>query len=237
MFNLVRNFAAESAGVFSAQRVTQQQLDWEDLKALILLQSLTKTYIPWTSSAIRPAALAFILNDILINDRKTIVELGGGVTTLFVSTLLSRLGQDRKLITIEHNQDWIEALLRNLSLFAHPENVELVHAELGKCERALDQNPWYDFAQIEQAIRGVKINLLIIDGPPAFAPGKSLSRYPAIPLLFDSLAERCSIFLDDGNRPGEKKIARLWEKEYGLKFQKMSGNTLMATRGPAWNIH
>lgn len=235
MLSLIKKYVKRSITSFQFGKKKQQ--DIEDLKALISLQPLAKSYIPWTESAVKPAALALIINDILINDRKTIVELGGGITTLFISNLLSTLCEDRKLITIEHDKEWIKVLHNNLSMFANPDNVELIHAGLKECEYTLDQSKWYDGSCVEKAIAERKIDLLIVDGPPAYSQYTSLSRYPALPTFIDSLSENCSIFLDDGNRTGEKKIADLWEKKYHLKIHRRSGNMLIATRGKSWNIH
>ena len=56
------------------------------------------------------------------------------------------------------------------------------------------------------------IDLLVVDGPPGNI--QSLSRYPALPLLYRHLSDRSIVILDDGHRDDEKKIVALWEKEF-----------------------
>jgi hypothetical protein len=57
------------------------------------------------------------------------------------------------------------------------------------------------------------IDLLLVDGPPGDV--QSLSRYPMLPILFDSLGEKALILMDDGARPDEKEILARWTREYG----------------------
>ena len=69
---------------------------------------------------------------------------------------------------------------------------------------------WYALDELPHEYRNV--DLLVIDGPPAGA--QAMARYPALPLLIDRLAETCSIFLDDANRPGERATLEKWKREY-----------------------
>ena len=50
--------------------------------------------------------------------------------------------------------------------------------------------------------------MLVIDGPSGFI--QPLSRYPALPMLYDRLAQDAVIYLDDAARPDEREIATLW---------------------------
>jgi hypothetical protein len=177
-----------------------------------------------------------IVNDIVINDRKFIVELGGGLSTVIISNILSSLGGDRTLLTIEHDQDWLNIVKSNLDRFGDAGQVNLIHAGLIDCKYSISNTDWYDTLILKKYTEAKKIDTLIIDGPPAYMKGKSLARYPALPFLFDLLSDNCSIFLDDGNRHGEKKIANLWEKKYNLNFSDIGGNMLVAFRGDVWNV-
>ena len=58
-----------------------------DLLAMQHLNPLLQGYVPWTSSAMRPAAFVNIINDITVNDRRVVLELGGGVSTLLIAKL------------------------------------------------------------------------------------------------------------------------------------------------------
>lgn len=233
--NIARNMLKSTVNWFSPSQVKTSQ-DIDDSNALNLLQPLIKGYLPWTSSAMRPSAIALILNDIVVNDRKVIVELGGGITTILISNLLSSIDSECKLITIEHDEKWISVLQSHLSILGAPDYVDIVHAGLQTCTKSIKCNTWYDFDAIMKSMASRKIDTLIVDGPPAYLRGMELSRYPALPLLFDSLSENFSVFIDDGNRSGELHISKLWDKEYELEFSLAPGNLLVATRGKSWNI-
>jgi hypothetical protein len=68
---------------------------------------------------------------------------------------------------------------------------------------------WYDLADIHF---DRPIDLLFIDGPPERV--QKLSRYPAVPLLFDQLSDEAIVVLDDGDRDEEEEIVRRWTQEY-----------------------
>ena len=50
--------------------------------------------------------------------------------------------------------------------------------------------------------------MLVIDGPPGFI--QKHSRFPALPLLFDKMADQSIIFMDDAAREDEKEIVSMW---------------------------
>ncbi len=60
----------------------------------------------------------------------------------------------------------------------------------------------------------------MVDGPPAYAAGHGLARYPALPVLYDWLAPDATLVLDDAERPGEQEVLRRWERETGLDFDR-----------------
>ncbi|MCW3064342.1 MAG: Methyltransferase domain, partial [Solirubrobacterales bacterium] len=63
------------------------------------------------------------------------------------------------------------------------------------------------------------IDLLLVDGPPAFEPEIALSRYPALPVLAERLAPDATVVLDDIDRPGELAILETWERDCDFRFE------------------
>ena len=57
------------------------------------LPPLAGGYAPWSTSSLAPRALVAVLNEIVLNDRQTIVECGAGTSSLFVGRLLRMLGR------------------------------------------------------------------------------------------------------------------------------------------------
>ena len=58
-----------------------------------ILAPLTTAYQPWSIFAIRPSGLVKVLNEIVINRRRCIVECGGGISTVYIAKLLQQQGQ------------------------------------------------------------------------------------------------------------------------------------------------
>ena len=82
---------------------------------------------------------------------------------------------------------------------------------------ALNGLHWY--AQRALPSLPPRIDLLLVDGPPAFEPHIELSRYPALPALAERLAPDATVILDDIDRPGELRILKTWERDYDFRFE------------------
>jgi hypothetical protein len=52
---------------------------------------------------------------------------------------------------------------------------------------------------------------MLVDGPPAHIGPNA--RYPAVPMLFECMASRCVVVLDDAYRQAERRIAAQWARD------------------------
>lgn len=172
--------------------------------------------MPWSEFSMRPAVIAAIVSDILINERQSIFECGSGNSTVFVARLLAQVGKGR-IVSFEHDEQWAALTGR---LLAH-EGLEgfatVVHAPL--------VDGWYEIPTLEAE----EIDLLIVDGPPSREEESGEDRHPALPFFFDKLAPGAAIFLDDVQRPGEQAVLARWERDYGLRFTRRRGSFATAT--------
>jgi len=212
----------------------------EDIKANQALMPLTRKYLPWTDSALRPAAVQMILNDIVVNNKQTIVELGGGISTIYICRLLTQLHGDsikRKLYCIEHDEKWAQILNQILI----DENIskelfEIIHCPL-EAYSADNKNLWYGK---NLALQGLSnIDLLLVDGPPAYRKEIEMAREPALPFFEKKLMDTASVYLDDINRSGERKIASKWHEQfnYALTYYRIKGGfALLKKSKQAYNI-
>lgn len=192
-----------------------------------------RPYLPFTGAALRPFCLSHILNDILVNSRKHIIEFGSGVSTLIIARLIKANDLPAKMVSIEHDENWCMRLRRLVKEEGLEEIVNQVHAPLGACHLSKNNCEWYKTESIISAIKSNKFDMIIVDGPPAWKPEIQLSRYPAVPFMLDNLDETFSIFLDDAIRPGEKDIIKMWEKELGLSFVISNQSLAYAVKGHA----
>jgi predicted O-methyltransferase YrrM len=169
-----------------------------------------RPYLPWTEGAIRPAALVAVLNEIVFADRRTIVELGSGVSTVVIGRLLAERGGT--LTSLEHDPHWAAVVGSQLEREHLDEAVELLVSPLEPHHETWDGAPWYAAEQVQSL--PAEIDLLLVDGPPGFGDGMAHSRYPALPELADRLAQGAVIALDDANREAELEIIARWSHEH-----------------------
>ena len=211
-----------------------------DLIAMSALQGLPGPYVTWSVWSIRPAVLMTILNYISVYQPGLIVELGGGTSSIYIGRLIRTRGG--RLITVEHDERWLEHTSRALSAEGLAAgSVELVHAPLVPIrsehaeEVAASQRPseWYDPQPLAERLDR-PIDLLIIDGPPGSGQ-ETLNRYPAIPVLEEHLAPDCIVVVDDADRAPEAAMIKLWSRRPGRRFRHVDhlGVAVQAPPGPA----
>jgi hypothetical protein len=208
----------------------------DDLYAWQILGPLTVgyPYLPFTGATAHPVCLARLLNDIVVNRRRSIIELGAGISTVLIGRLFQKNRLDARLMAVDHDGGWISTLEDLLKAEKLSEHIELVHAPLVPCALEGADLPWYDVSRLKERIGTTRFDLAFVDGPPAFEPGKQLARYPALPFLLPHLADRFSIFLDDTVRAGEQEVLARWAKLSPVPFVKARGGFAIATKGASF---
>ncbi|MCI5196632.1 MAG: hypothetical protein D3919_10485 [Candidatus Electrothrix sp. AW5] len=213
-----------------------------DIIALSHLDPMVTMYLPWTSSSLRPSALVKILNDIIVNKKKNIIEFGSGISTIYIASLIRNIDIDNKIIfySVDHNENWINILKNILSKLNLSGNVKFVCASLEGTNLALENTDWYSEKILnKQKFKG-DFDLILIDGPLAYTKELELSRYPAIPYLHNNrlISNNVSIYFDDIDRAGEEKIVKILEEKYGYKFIRnyLEGSIAISFNGTAFNI-
>jgi predicted O-methyltransferase YrrM len=199
-----------------------------DTLAMSALAALDVGYVPWSSMAMRPLGLVTVLNDITVNARRHVVECGGGVSTMYIARLLATYG-DGHLHTVEHDESWATSLRGML----HRQGLEeFCTVTLAPLEPADSRGAWYSLAAL-RVLDVADIDLLLVDGPPAYARGRRHAREPALHHFFNRLAPDCTVILDDINRRGEQEVVDRWEAAFGVRFERrpMDGAIAVWRRG------
>ncbi|GGQ38293.1 class I SAM-dependent methyltransferase [Couchioplanes azureus] len=203
-------------------RATPEKWSLGDLLAMQALQPLMPRYVPWTSWSMRPAALASVVNDVLLRDRRTVVELGAGSSTMVLARALALTGGS--LVSVEHDAAFAAALDRQLHAAGLHERAVVRHVPLTALPA--QETPagsrraprrWYDLDAL-QAATPHGIDLLVVDGPPAGDLGHVLVREPAVRVLRHKLAASFSVYLDDADREPERETLAMWESQLGIPF-------------------
>jgi predicted O-methyltransferase YrrM len=188
-----------------------------DLRALQILAPLAGAYVPWGPFALRPSALVTVLDEITVGRRRRIVELGGGVSTLYIARLLRAVGGH--LHTLEHDKDWVGLLEQQLDAEGLRDVVTVVHAPLARTWYGWTPDcPWYAEEDARRAAEAGPVDLLLVDGPPAYRPDLRHARYPALPFFADALAPGATVILDDIHRRGEHDVVERWEAQFTVRF-------------------
>jgi predicted O-methyltransferase YrrM len=189
-----------------------------------VLGALDGPYLPWSAGSMRPGGLVMVCNDIVLNDRCRVVELGAGVSTVLLSRLSAQLSAAGgfRLVSVEHDDRWADWVTRQLSRETIGRDSVVVRAPLEFHPRADEAVGWYDAAALtaglDAAFGADQIDLLLVDGPPAFEAGKGTARAPALPVLWDRLSPGATVVLDDIERPGEQEVLQRWEDEFSVVF-------------------
>lgn len=139
-----------------------------------------------------------------------VLEAGSGVSTIIIGHRLTTLGQGQ-LLSLDHEVEFSQKSQSNIRRHGLQSVARVIYSPLTNFEIQGKQWLWYDTTELDQYLHRT-IDFLVIDGPPYFI--QDLSRYPALPILFERLSKSATIVLDDANRAMEEKILELWTKEF-----------------------
>ena len=116
--------------------------------------------------------------------------------------------KDCKIGSLEDGEVYAARSRAHIARYGLTDWADIIHAPLQRRELGSEEYLWYATEQLPQK----PIDMLVIDGPSGFI--QKNSRYPALPLLFDRLSDRCVIFLDDAARDDEREIVARWQAEF-----------------------
>jgi predicted O-methyltransferase YrrM len=158
----------------------------------------------WSAS---PDFLKIIAEHCLDAKPSCIVECSSGLTSL----VLARCCQSNKqgqLYSLENGHEYAEKTRQELARYQLSDCASVIDAPLEKLVLREQTFQWYQTSKLPRK----NIDMLVIDGPPGFI--QRHSRYPALPLLYEQLADGCVVFLDDAARADEKAIVEQWLAAY-----------------------
>ncbi|RZJ70856.1 class I SAM-dependent methyltransferase [Flavobacterium sp.] len=169
-------------------------------------------FMPLTTWSVSPKEIVHVCNDILVNDRKCIVEFGSGFSTVCIARMLKLHDKKVSFYTVEESTGWASELQRILESQGLSDYVTVVHAPASEIKLPIskkNQTKWYNTDILSEVFADVRnIDVIVVDGPTgAISPH---ARYSAIPFLKDKLAEDFSIFVDDTFREEEKSMGLDW---------------------------
>lgn len=156
----------------------------------------------WAAS---PDFLLKLVELVIIESPKYIVELGSGVSSIVLGAAMKKFSQG-KVDSFDHDQSFTFKSKRFLEINELSDIVNIIYSPLTVQNYQDTEWQWYDELRINDIENG--IDLLVIDGPPRFLQERS--RFLALPVLFDKLSTNSTIVLDDANRENEKQVVQDW---------------------------
>lgn len=165
-----------------------------------------------------------LLQRVLNGGYDTIVEFGSGTSTVLIAKAAQRLhaqdaGAPPSVLSFDHLETYHAATLARLREAGVHMLARVVLAPLTPYTAPHGVTyAFYDRCRHELATLRERSTspprrvLAVVDGPPA-ATGEH-ARYPALPLLIETLApERIDLLLDDYRREDEQEVVRFWLAE------------------------
>lgn len=226
IYDRTRRFMEEQSAQVETV-LTRQQLcqanDYQQLEALFSIFALLKLNHPLPSMrgwAISPDFAKQLLALIYEYQPKVVVELGSGVSTLVMGYCL-QASKSSRVISLDHEEAYAKASINQVMHHQLAEVAKIIYAPLQKTLVNDQSWQWYGIDGLRSELPG-KIDLLVIDGPPGHL--QPLSRYPALPVLYELLSDRAIIVMDDANREDEQKIIEQWKQEFNFSVVSMPGN-------------
>lgn len=213
--NKLKNFIDVRVRLLRDQQHQNQQVlfNYNQLNQLFGEDS----FIPFSGWAISPSTVLHVLNDITINNRKSIIEFGSGSSTFYIAKLLKILKSEAVFYSIESDEKWANELKDQLQLYGISDYVKIIYIPLTKVSKEYsfkEQLTWYDTQILERELNKENhFDLVLVDGP--FGGSTPYARYSAVPFLSKQISNQTSIFLDDVLRVEEKVILKEWEKLLG----------------------
>lgn len=191
-----------------------KQMSWNGYKQIESMFSIVEFIKPkfplpeMREWAISPDLAKILLDIILEKKPQIIVETGSGTSTVIIAYALKKNGCG-KIVSLENNEQYAQKTQQNISKHGLEDFVQIVYAPLKELPIKGKSWQWYDTSILAEI---QTIDLLIVDGPKRTL--QPMSRYPAMPLLFEKLSDRAIVVLDDFNTDEEKAMVDLWVKEF-----------------------
>ncbi|MFB7894111.1 hypothetical protein ACFC1I_18060 [Microbacterium sp. NPDC056044] len=179
----------------------------------------------WSATPEMFAYLAATIPD--LPDGTTVIEFGGGLSTLWLSLANAQRERPIRIISLDHDEDWA---LETRRLLARHErtDVELRVAALQPLQIGDWEGEWYDAATIADV---GPISLALVDGPPGTTSDRA--RQPALPMIRSKVADSGAlVVLDDINRSDEQQIRDEWLEIDGVSINRALGRAVVLKVAP-----
>jgi Methyltransferase domain len=190
--------AGERLGLVG-QRQTQALLN---LHQIIRLEAAVPPAGGWAAS---PDLILFCVDTLLSDRPSLVVECGSGISTLFMALAVEQHGLATRVVALEHDERYAASTRALLARHGVQDRAEVRLAQLEPTSLEEHAAPWYAESALHELDH---IGVLLVDGPPTGTGPQA--RFPAVPLLRDRFAAKCTIVMDDLIRESDHATAEAW---------------------------
>jgi predicted O-methyltransferase YrrM len=214
----IGNLGTESQRTLSTVRRIEDRLGTElkqtfrqveaiqNLNAMLPASDVLPATRGWAAS---PDLLLVLVDQVITQRPRLIVECGSGASTLWSALALRRFGIDGRIVALDHDPVFAAKTRDFLARHGVSDLAEVRVAPLEDFSLAGSTYSWYARRAWEDL---TGIDLLFVDGPPAATGPKA--RYPALALLSGALNPAATIVVDDLVVPDMRETLRLWLDAY-----------------------
>ena len=148
----------------------------EHLRAVsVLTRTLEGPPVFWSPHAIAPETLYLILHLLEEVSACRVLELGSGISTLYVANFF-RLRGYGTIQSFDHDERWAKIATANLEARALGDHAKITEVALRNISFLNRTTVWYDLPKFDA---DEAFDFVIIDGPPSWH-GDGLARLPAL---------------------------------------------------------
>jgi predicted O-methyltransferase YrrM len=195
----------------------------QDNESLHLLPELGLDYVPWTEASLRPAGVRALLNEIVIHGRRSILEFGSGISTLYLASHFEKK-ESGQVVTVEEDKDWAEVVEGYLDeLEVSESRYRILRAPLKPFGETDNPSVWYDTEVLRRELQKETFDMLLVDGPVSWKEENAFARYPALPVVADWIKKESVIFLDDAEWGDQREILSRWADDHDLETEIIAG--------------
>jgi predicted O-methyltransferase YrrM len=214
----IGNLAGESQRTLETVRRVEGDVKQELKQTFRQLEALQNLNAVLPASGIMPASrgwaaspdLLLVLVDLVSTQRPAlVVECGSGASTLWLALAMRQFKVSGRIVALDHDPVFGAKTREFLARHDVDDLAEVRDAPLENFSLDGESYSWYARSAWEDL---TGIDLVFVDGPPA-ATGHQ-ARYPALPLLRESLSPAATVVLDDLVVPDMQEVLRRWLDAY-----------------------
>jgi hypothetical protein len=216
----------------------------DDLISSRILSSIINNHpvLPFTIYSLNFYGINLIINDIIIHNRRVIIELGSGTLSIVLARLAKLNNLDLEIISIEEDKVWSNIINERLISEKIDSYCQSYYVPRNNMMTFKNRSfYWYDESLLKGLLSNKKIDQLIIDGPKS---NQNYDRQPALSFFYSYLNTKSfGVFLDDCNRNFERDIIQNYIYEFNIECEVYRNKLAFFKKGspyyisPAWHTY